>query len=289
MSERSSTGRAEVIFVVGTAYSGKTEIASAFRARRDTMVVRRAYFWRDAKARYGALQDDHDLSRTLARLANDEFLRSAGVDLHVLGGLAESAATHGRLFLAATREAARRKSGLKEGPRRLVVQIGGLERSVAGLSSDLPEARFVHTIRDPRRYLGSADRPPTVGRLGWRLALWSSSATAASRNARELPDRYLVVRGEDMIETPVRVSSELSDHVGIEVSLSGAADSLAEKGHSLSRRSAGIVERLVGNQLVSLGYSLEGAREPSARAALALDAGLFHLRTRFAFRSGAAS
>ncbi len=280
------TGEASVVFVVGPAHTGKTEVAIALRDEGDTVVVRRAYFWRDEYARSGPLSNEESLARCLDRLEGDDFLRSTGIGRDDLARFAESGDhTYGHLFAQATAEAARRSADSQGDPHRLVIQIGGLERMATAVSRDLPDAHFIHTIRDPRGYFGEFSG--TAGRLGWRLASWSSSAAAALRNSTAIPERYLVVRGEDLIEAPERVAVSISSRLGGQVRFDGASGSLAAKGRALPKRRASIVERLVGRQLEALGYPVDDMVGGTSRSSGALDAGMYHLRSRIGLRLGA--
>jgi hypothetical protein len=285
MSRDSGAG-STVVFLVGPAHSGKTEVAAALRDQGETVVVRRAYFWRDEYGRSGPLTNEENLSRCLDRLERDEYLRSMGIGREDLDRCAELGdRTYGGLFRQVTAEAARRLTRSSDAPDRLVVQIGGLERLAVEVSGDLPGSQFIHTIRDPRRYF--AEFSGGAGRLGWRLASWNSSAAFALSNSAEMPDRYLVVRGEDLIEEPGRVATSISSQVGAAVNLYGAGDSLVAKGRPLSKRKALIVERLVGHQLRALGYRVEDIGEVPAASGSALDAGMYRLRTQLGLRPGA--
>lgn len=276
-----------VTFLVGSAHTGKTEVGLALRERPGTMVVRGAYFWRDPGQSFGPLDGERDLEGRLQRLAQDELLRTVGVDYAYLEHLAELPdQTYGRLLLLATLEAGRRLEDLSNDPERLVIQIGGLERVMPKVSLDLPEARFVHTVRDPRRYFGSSDSGAWLGRLGRRLASWSSSVTAAIDNRAHAPERYLVVKGDDLIAEPENVASAINHHLDAEITLDGADRSLATKGEPLSDRQRKIVERLVGQHLESLGYAVETSARPSKGPYGAIDASMYHLQRRFATRPG---
>lgn len=288
MSQDTGTGGdpgPAVIFLVGPAHSGKTEVAAALRDQGDTAVVRRAYFWRNAYAHAGPLSSGEELARCLDRLEGDEYLRSIGIGREDLARCAESGErTYGGLFLRVTEEAARRLAGSSGSPDRLVVQIGGLERIATTVSRDLSGAQFIHTIRDPRLYFGELSG--RIGRLGWRLASWSSSAASALGNSTEMPDRYLVVRGEDLIESPEHVATSIADRVGGTLRLEDGRDSLAAKGRPLSERRAQSVERLVGHQLEALGYRKGDVGGVIAASGSALDAGLYHLRSQLGLRVG---
>jgi hypothetical protein len=276
-----------VVFLVGQGHSGKTEVAAAFRHRPGTAVVRRAYFWRDASECLGSPVDGPGLDRCLTRITRDPFLRSAGVDADRLAGLiapAPAPLTFGGVFLLATAAAVGRVGG--EVPARLVVQIGGLEHLAPAVARDLPQALFIHTVRDPRQYFGRPARRSRPGDLGWRLASWSASAAAAVRNSNDLADRYLLVRAEDVTRFPGRVAAAISSHVGSDIEFGDDSGSVSVKGSPLGRRQAMVVESLVGPLLAGLGYPVEPPARPGAAAPARLEAGMFHLRHRVALRGG---
>lgn len=275
----------QAIFLIGSGHSGKTEVAAGLRELPGTVVVRHAYYWRDLYGRCGALSREDNLARCLDRLGRDDYIRSAGVDLETLTRFTEFGdISYGSLFWYATAEASRNLGGSSSTPIRLVVQIGGLERRALVVSEDLAAALFIHTIRDPRQYFGGS--PSRPGRLGWRLGAWSMSAASAARNTEALPDRYLVVRGEDVIESPDLVGSSISNLVGAEVGLDTASGSLLKKGSPLPANRTTIVESLVGQQLHELGYALNRSAGSRARPTAALDVGAYRLRISLSSRWG---
>lgn len=83
------------------------------------------------------------------------------------------------------------------------------------IQSALPEARFVHLIRDGRdvalsRIRRALDEPPSVSRMA---KAWSKRIEAARRQAQEL-DHYLELRYEDLVadtETTLRQVCEFVD------------------------------------------------------------------------------
>ena len=81
------------------------------------------------------------------------------------------------------------------------MQTGLIERYADMLFAADPDARVLHMVRDPRdRYEGSlALWPDGRGRAGGATARWTYSMRLAQRHVRKYPDRYRVVRYEDMV------------------------------------------------------------------------------------------
>ena len=90
------------------------------------------------------------------------------------------------------------------------------ELRIGELLAAYPRARFLHVIRDPRSTVASRlARPkedPWTTVLELRLSL-----LAALRNSRELgPNRYLLVRYEDLVSDPPGVMQRVAAFLGIE-------------------------------------------------------------------------
>jgi hypothetical protein len=83
------------------------------------------------------------------------------------------------------------------------------------LGSD-PATLMIHMLRDPRdRYDASlALWPEGRLRVGGAVGRWLYSARLAQENARRHPDRYLVVRYEDLVVDPDAVARMVCDFLG---------------------------------------------------------------------------
>ena len=108
----------------------------------------------------------------------------------------EGPRTYARLFACFLDDYAQR-----QGKPRWGVQTGLIERYADMLFAADPDARVLHMVRDPRdRYEGSlALWPDGRGRAGGATARWTYSMRLAQRHVRKYPDRYRVVRYEDMV------------------------------------------------------------------------------------------
>jgi len=102
-----------------------------------------------------------------------------------------------------------------------------------------PKATFVHLIRDPRDVTVSMmntdftegridlSLSPRHFRTSGMLALWQMSVDAAVQNQRQFPNRYHVVKYEDITADTVDTVSSLCDACG----LTYDSDILAMRGH----------------------------------------------------------
>jgi hypothetical protein len=71
------------------------------------------------------------------------------------------------------------------------------------LASTFPAAKFVHIVRDGREVAMSLiERPEPPNRLADSALYWSRQVTAARATGATIPDRYLEVRYEDLLEDP---------------------------------------------------------------------------------------
>lgn len=89
----------------------------------------------------------------------------------------------------------------RENKPRWGVQTGLIERYTDRIISSYPGVKIIHMVRDPRdRYAGSLQLWPN-GRLraGGSVTRWFYSFSLAKRNLKKYPDRYLVIRFEDLI------------------------------------------------------------------------------------------
>ncbi len=91
-----------------------------------------------------------------------------------------------------------------EGKPRWGDQSGLIERYADQIFHAYPDARMIQMIRDPRdRYAGSLELwPDGKGRAGGASARWLYTTQLARRNLKKYPERYFVLRFEDMVTDP---------------------------------------------------------------------------------------
>lgn len=191
-------GSGDPIYIGGLDRSGKTTMA-AFLASHPNVAIPAVgsnmwtYFYRQ----YGDLRDDANLDRCLdamSRYKHVVFLKPDFDQIRVRFLAGER--TYAQLFGLFLRQYAER-----EGKPRWGAQTGLIERYAPELFRSYGGLRVVHMVRDPRdRYEASlALWPDGKGRAGGAVARWNYSNRLARANERRWPDRYRVVRFEDLI------------------------------------------------------------------------------------------
>jgi hypothetical protein len=151
------------------------------------------YFYRQ----YGDLAVPANLERCLEAMLRYKHVRLLEPDPdRIRAEFWQGEPTYARLFALFQRHHAER-----DGKPRWGVQTGLIERYADEVLAAHPRAKIIQMIRDPRdRYAGSlALWPNGMARAGGAVARWLYTAHLARRNLRRYPDRYLVVRFEDMV------------------------------------------------------------------------------------------
>lgn len=186
------------IYIGGLERSGKTTLA-AFLTSHPRIAVPDfgtnmwTYFYR----RHGDLRDPRNLERCL-----DAMLRYSHVALldpdrdRIRSEFASGPQTYARLFSLFLEHYAQRRCKPRWG-----VQTGLVERFAPQILAADPAAVILHLVRDPRdRYEAALGYWPSGrGRAGGATARWNYSLRLAERHHRRHPDRYLVVRYEDLV------------------------------------------------------------------------------------------
>ena len=96
------------------------------------------------------------------------------------------------------------------------------ERFLGRLWADFPEAKVVHVVRAPEATMASRKRLEERSAGSWRHGrrvlgdLAESYRIAAARTASESPNRYRVVRYEDLVDEPLATMGKVADFLEIE-------------------------------------------------------------------------
>ena len=146
----------------------------------------------------------------------------------------EGAPTYGRLFALFHQHHAEELGKSRWGDKSLHT-----ERYADRVFAEYPDARIVHIIRDPRdRYASVRKRHgKDVARVGSATGRWMSSTRDGRRNRRHYPDRYLLVRYEDLAMDPEREMRKVCAFLGegytpAILSMEGAREHRDEGGNS---------------------------------------------------------
>lgn len=200
-TEESSEPRTGPIYIGGLDRTGKTTMRS-FLASHPRIAIPDVgsnmwtYFYR----RYGNLAVDSNLDACLDAMSRYKHVRFLDPDFErIRSDFVQGDRTYASLFALFLRHYAERMDKPRWG-----VQTGLVERYADELFASYPGVQVIHMLRDPRdRYEASiAKWPNGKGRAGGAVARWRYSESMASRHEARWPDRYLVVRFEDMVADP---------------------------------------------------------------------------------------
>ena len=201
------------IYIGGPDRSGKTLVAALLGSHsRIAIPSVGSNLWTFFDGQYGDLADDRNLDRCLEALARYKHARFLGLDLPRLRReMRAGEATYPRLFALVHEHFAERA-----GKPRWGDQSSLIERYAQPIFAALRGVRIIQMVRDPRdRYEGSLSMWPSGrGRAGAAAARWRYSLDLGERNVRRWPDRYRLLRYEDLVREPERVVADLCDFVG---------------------------------------------------------------------------
>ena len=148
-------------------------------------------------------------------------------------------------------------------PRLWAEKTPGNELHVREIVAAYPNARFLHTVRDPRATVASiiafnrARR--TFPGMPVAAAELARSLTAARTNAAEHgADRYLVVRYEELVAGPERETRRIADFLGVEWNETLTAPSLTANSSTADRRTRGTIHQLSAGRGSDLGRLSDG-------------------------------
>lgn len=203
------------IFIGGPDRCGKTLLAAILGSHsRIAIPIVGSNLWTYFSDQFGDLADERNLDRCLAALRAYKHARFLEPDLErVRRDMRVGEASYASLFALIHEQFAERA-----GKPRWGDQTGLIERYADQVLAAYPGAKMIHMLRDPRdRYEASlALWPKGRGRAGGAAARWRYSARLGQRNARRHPDRYRVVRYEDLVREPGRTVHEVATFLGEE-------------------------------------------------------------------------
>lgn len=240
---------ASPIFVAGLDHSGKTVLRAALRRHASIEIVRHLEMWTRLRARHAAGGPGHE--RLLDALTTG---RAAALELD-RGQLAEaSAGAFGDLVREIGRQLCER------GARRWGAQEALLEFETTRVLEELPDARVLCLVRDPRERCAAMLRSRAVGRGGVaaETAAWVASARAAMRAAAARADAVRIVRYEALIGDPEATLREVCAFVGEPfVPVDRPAAVATPAAPPLAAADVAFIQQHARSELAALGYRLE--------------------------------
>ena len=186
------------IFLGGLSFTGKTPLRLMLSAHPNIVLTRRTRMWTRYYNHYGDLSLPDNFERCLAAMLRNKHIAALQPDeQRIRREFRQGEPTYARLF-----ELFQEHFMQRVGKSRWGDQLGFVERYVDPIFTAYPHAKLIHMVRDQRERYAEAT-PPTrrrSGKFGWDTARWLESVRLARRNQQRYPDRYLVVRYENLIE-----------------------------------------------------------------------------------------
>lgn len=215
------------IFIAGADRSGTTLLFALLASHPNISMTRRTNMWRYFHRRYGDLSDSANLDRCLRDMLRYRRMRHLHPDAErIRREFLESEASYGRLFSLFHQHHAEAAGKQRWGDKSLHT-----ERYADRVFAEYQDARIVQMIRDPRdRYASVRKRHGRdVPRVGAATGRWLLSTRLARRNLERYPDRYMIVRYEDLAREPEATMRAICAFVGEDyspamLSMEGATD-----------------------------------------------------------------
>lgn len=191
------------VFIGGLDRSGKTTLRGFLQSLPNLSIPAvGSNLWTYFYKQFGDLSDPQNFERCLqAMLHYKQVLFLEPDPDRIRREFLQGARTYPHLFALLQQQHAER-----EGKARWGDQSGLIERYADPIFRAYPNARMIQMIRDPRdRYAGSLELwPDGKGRAGGASARWLYTTRLARRNLKKYPQRYFVLRFEDMVTDPDR-------------------------------------------------------------------------------------
>lgn len=188
------------VILTGPDRSGTSLLYALVGSHPSISMVRRTNMFRWFHGRFGILSDPHNLERCLSTMLRYERLSPLGPDPdRIRAEFVRGEPTYGRLFDLIHRHHAERMGKPRWGDKSLHT-----EHHADAVFDELPDARIIHVMRDPRdRHASVIRRYADVSRrVGPVTGRWLSSVRAGERNLQRHPGRYRLVRYEDLVHDP---------------------------------------------------------------------------------------
>ncbi len=224
------------IFIAGPDRSGTTLLFALLASHPNISMVRRTNMWRYFHNRYGDLEQsenfDHCFSEMLRYNRIQNFLKPDA--RRIRSEFKLEPPTYGRLFSLFHQHHAESLGKTRWGDKSLHT-----EHYVDRVFTEFPNAKILHITRDPRdRYASVRKRHGRdVPRLGGATGRWLFSMSKALDNQKRYPDRYKIIRFEDLASNPEGTMKDVCAFIGEDytpemLTMSGASDHANSGGNS---------------------------------------------------------
>jgi len=189
------------VFVAGVERSGTSLLYALLASHPNIAMTRRTNLWSYFYDQYGDLSDPENFERCLQVMMRYQRLVKLQPDAQRLRAeFWQGQPSYARLFALLEEHNAARLGKQRWGDKSL-----NTERYADPILSAYPGARILHMVRDPGDRCASVLRRWSDRRgsgVGGATAEWMVSADLAIRNQRRHPDRYRIVRYEELVQDP---------------------------------------------------------------------------------------
>lgn len=244
------------LFVTGLEKSGKTPLRRLLGSQPG-FELSRLRLWSRFDGRCGDLRDQRALDDCLAtiRAAGIAF-DAESVRLRMTEGPA-ALRTYAGLFGSIARDQAEAGDRTVWGD-----QAAEIEAAADELLAAFPAAMILHLIRDPRDRFCESRGAERRGGLGPAVASWMRSSRRARTNLTRHPDRYRVIRYEDLVHHPsdvlTRITSLAGDHDPIvDEAIVPPPESIGRYRQLLSDGEVDYIQRASGDEMRRWDYEVD--------------------------------
>jgi hypothetical protein len=201
------------IFIVGLSFSGKTPLRQALSAHPRLAMTRHTGLWTRYYGRFGDLSEREHLESCLDMVMADDAVRPLAPDRAGLERAMRRAGTPDDLRLIACLH---EHHAQLMGKARWGEQLGLLERRAALLLKAFPQAQIIHMLRRPweRMSVAAPRGVRTPLKAGSEGARWLRSVALSRANSRLAPERYLVLRYEELVGQPEATLRQVAAFLG---------------------------------------------------------------------------
>jgi hypothetical protein len=200
------------IFIAGPERSGTNLIYALLGSHPNIAMSRRTNVWRHFYNQYGDISEPENFERCLSVMMRYKRLIKLNPDPErIRREFWQGEQTYARLFALLEEHYAQQLGKPRWGDKSL-----NTERWADEIFSAYPEARMIHLLRDPRdRYSSSLRRWEYIrSGVGGATAIWLTTIGLARRNQARYPDRYLLVRYEDLAGQPEGTLRRICNFIG---------------------------------------------------------------------------
>ena len=237
------------IFVAGLDHSGKTSLRAALGAHPAIHMVRHIELWTRLRAWHatGASGRKRVLEALTTGHAERLGLDREGLDGSASGDFADLVCEVGRQLCE------------RAGTSRWGLQEALLEFEAEHVVREMPNARIIGLVRDPRDRFQQMRISGAVGRggLAAETAAWIASVRAAIAAAEAWPDHVRVIRYEALVDRREPTLREVCAFIGEPfVDAMAAGEPAGRDVGELPERDVAVIQRRAAAEMMALGYEM---------------------------------